>query len=60
MKGYLRLKQRDIIQNGDEVFAPWGTWLAVSAKYVGKKKGALCGCHVKMRRKNATEEDDKD
>ena len=49
---YKRLTQRDIIQAGDEYRTNWGWWETIKPEYVGKRKGAVFGWYVKMRRKD--------
>ena len=47
---YKRLTQRDIIEAGDEYRTNWGTWWPIEPEYIGKRKGAVLGWYVKMRR----------
>jgi len=47
---YKKLTQRDVIENGDEYRTNWGTWGKIESEYVGKRKGAVFGWHLKMRR----------
>ena len=49
---YKRLTQQDIIKAGDEYWANWGTWETIEPEYIGKRKGAVLGWYVKMRRKH--------
>lgn len=51
---YVRLTQRDIIQDGDEYRTNWDTWEPIEPKYIGKRKGAVFGWYLKMRRKDKT------
>jgi len=48
---YKRLTQRDIMQDGDEYRTTWGTWQAIESEFIGKRKGAVFGWYLKMRRK---------
>lgn len=48
---YRRLTQRDIIRAGDEYRTNWGTWQHIEHEYIGKRKGAVFGWYLKMRRK---------
>ena len=50
---YIRLTQRDIIQQGDECRTNWGTWEQIEPEHVGKRKEAVMGWYVKMRRVRA-------
>ena len=47
---YIRLTQRDIIKKGDEYKTNWDTWDKIEPEHVGKRKGAVMGWYVKMRR----------
>ena len=47
---YKRLTQRDIIQKNDQYRTTYGTWTVIEPEYIGKRKGAVLGWYVKMRR----------
>ena len=47
---HIRLTQRNIIQKDDEYRTNWGTWEQIEPEHVGKRKGAVMGWYVKMRR----------
>ena len=50
MNMYRRLTQRDIIKQGDEYRTNWGIWSLIEPEFIGKRKGAMLGWYVKMRR----------
>lgn len=47
---YIRLTQRDTIQQGDEYRTNWGTWRPIEQEHIGKQKGKVFGHWLKMRR----------
>jgi hypothetical protein len=47
---YQRLTQRDTIREGDEYYTNWGTWTEIETEFIDKRKGAVFGWYVKMRR----------
>jgi len=49
---YKYLTQRDIIRENDEYYTSYGTWQRIESEYVGKRKGAMLGWYIKMRRRD--------
>jgi len=47
---YKKLTQQNIIQENDEYKTSWGSWTQIESEFVGKRKGAVLGWYIKMRR----------
>lgn len=57
---YQKLTQQDIIQESDEYKTNWGSWVQIESEFVGKRKGAVLGWYIKMRRPSPNKSLDSD